>query len=1565
MHSANNLTHKSKQELINDILILQTENKKIDAKLKQRTKELHAVNKINSLIGKPDLSFDTVLQKIVELIPTVWQFPEISCARIIFGEHEYKTPNFKISNWKLTDIIHSEKIVETSIEVYYLAEKPEADEGPFLKGERNLLRIFANNLSRFIETNYLINELEDSEEKFAVSFQKSPVAKCLVDKSDNFKFLDVNNAFLSLTGFSKEELEDRYLQDIDFISKEFISSTVLPKIKQNKNIKDFELTVQDRHGESKTGLINTATIFLKSKEVVLVAINDISEQKNAQNRTLESERRLQNIFDSMQDAYFHADLDGNIVYFNSMALKMYGCGSADELLGKPITMLYANKKEREVLLEILRKTGKALDYTGTGLRKDGTTFDASMNAQFFYDNNGNTGGNQAVVRDITDRVNYEKKILESEKRFRDIFENMPSGYVLLELVYDEKGQPVDHRMLEANAEFEKQTGLKRKELIGRKMKGGPFSLPNDITQKYYEVALNGEAFSYERFNESLNRYYDIRVSSPKKGQFSLLFNDITKRKKADQEILELLNRFKQITKHLPGVIYQYHLRKDNTSYFPYISDSVYGVTPKQAYESAECVFEVIHQEDQDRITESIQQSAKNMTIWNESFRVILPNGETIWGEGRATPTKMEDGSILWHGYIQDITERKKQEQELHRNRKLLKRSQRAGKIGSWEFNVEDKSLVWEEETYKIFGYHYEDHELNNSAFLDDIHPDDREYVSRIRKRMEKEKKFIDHEYRIIRKDGEERYIHVMGDVDINSDGNVIGSYGITQDITERKKQEQELLRSRKLLKRAQRAGKIGSWEFNLKEGKLIFEEETFNIFGYPYKEDEFNNQEFLNQIVHPDDREYVSSVRKKIEKEKHFIDHEYRIIRKDGEMRHVIITGDAELNDEGNIVNTYGILQDITERKKQEQELLIKQKLLIESQRIAKVGSWNMNLKNFSLNWSEELYRIYGFEDTSKNPVLDDFLNLVHPDDNLIAQNNLNSIFEEKVFKDFECRIITVSGETKHIFVSGEVILDKIGNPTHLFGIVKDSTHQKGYEEELIGAREKAEESEKKLLVAQDLAKLGSWELDIESQIFTFSDNLLKIYHTSAEEIGGYQIPLMRYAKEFVHPEDADIVALESGKAITTNDPNFTNYLEHKINYFDGGIGYIAVRYFVIKDENGKTVKTFGVNQDITEKKNAEMELIKAKEKAEESDRLKTAFLLNVSHEIRTPMNGILGFTNLLEDPDLSEDKKSSFIQIINKSGERLLNTINDIVEISKIEIGDIKINYSKVDLTEIMQYHYDFFYPEMRKKGLDFEVKNEVSELIETDRHKLDGILMNLLKNAIKFTKKGKIEFGNYLKEGFVCFFVSDTGIGIPEDKQEEIFKRFVQADTRLSRNYEGSGIGLAIVKSYVDALNGTIEVKSEVEKGSIFTVSIPYSDEKRTHKNIIKQVETIESNQKPTIIIAEDDDVNLLYLRNILSGYFRIIHAKNGEEAVSLFNKNSDISAVLMDIKMPGEYDGVEAIRRIKRINKNIRIIAQTAFAMDVDKKKAFDAGCDEYITKPFKREELISILKKQLNQ
>ena len=395
-----------------------------------------------------------------------------------------------------------------------------------------------------------------------------------------------------------------------------------------------------------------------------------------------------------------------------------------------------------------------------------------------------------------------------------------------------------------------------------------------------------------------------------------------------------------------------------------------------------------------------------------------------------------------------------------------------------------------------------------------------------------------------------------------------------------------------------------------------------------------------------------------------------------------------------------------------------------------------------------------------------------------------------------------------------------------------------------------------------------------------------------------------------------------------------------------------------------------GIIRDISERKKYEKELKTALEKARESDRLKSAFLLNMSHEIRTPMNGILGFANLLRDPNLTQVERKEYTEIINKSSDRLLNTMSDLIEMSKIESGQVEITKTKISVNQLLDELFDLFQHDAFKKGLSFSLAPGLTDekaTITTDKGKIQRILSNLIRNAIKYTEKGNISFGYVLKEGFIEFFVKDTGIGIPTDRQQAIFNRFEQADIEDTRVFQGSGLGLSISKAYAEMLGGSIEVTSEEGKGSTFRFTIPYNTkEKTTTEPIAKasadhQIENTDKNRQ--LLIVEDEETSSLYLETILKDMFaKIILAKTGKEAVEICRKNPTIDIILMDIKMP-EMSGYEATREIRKFNKNVVIIAQTAHALAGDKTKTLEAGCDDYISKPINKTILFEIIKKFL--
>lgn len=375
-------------------------------------------------------------------------------------------------------------------------------------------------------------------------------------------------------------------------------------------------------------------------------------------------------------------------------------------------------------------------------------------------------------------------------------------------------------------------------------------------------------------------------------------------------------------------------------------------------------------------------------------------------------------------------------------------------------------------------------------------------------------------------------------------------------------------------------------------------------------------------------------------------------------------------------------------------------------------------------------------------------------------------------------------------------------------------------------------------------------------------------------------------------------------------------------------------------------------------------ELLKAKEKAEESDRLKSAFLANMSHEIRTPMNGILGFAQILKEPDLTGAEQQQYIEIIEKSGARMLNIINDIIHISKIEAGLMEFDIVETNINEQIEYIFTFFKPEAEAKGIKLYYTNPLPSreaIIKTDREKVYAILTNLVKNAIKYSHEGSIEFGYKNKGEVFEFYVKDTGIGIPKDRQEAIFERFIQADIFDKMAKQGAGLGLSISKAYVEMLGGKIWVESQEGKGSTFYFTLPYNAE--PVKEIIdRKLEPSKKNdsiRKLKILVAEDDKVSEMLIDSFVKPFCKeILKARTGVEAVAACLAKPDIDLILMDIRMP-KLGGYEATQQIREFNKEVVIIAQTAHGLTGDREKAIESGCNDYISKPINKDELHALI------
>ncbi len=436
---------------------------------------------------------------------------------------------------------------------------------------------------------------------------------------------------------------------------------------------------------------------------------------------------------------------------------------------------------------------------------------------------------------------------------------------------------------------------------------------------------------------------------------------------------------------------------------------------------------------------------------------------------------------------------------------------------------------------------------------------------------------------------------------------------------------------------------------------------------------------------------------------------------------------------------------------------------------------------------------------------------------------------------------------------------------------------------------------------------------------------------------------------------------------LATPANGWTRFRFYNSNYFLFGLIFTLMissllMVLIYKNQDIRN-KNEDLAYEIAERKRIEKELVNSKELAESANRMKTVFLANMSHEIRTPMNAILGFTDLMLNRNLSISDSNRYLEIINSSTRQLLNVINDIIDISIIETGQLKININPVNINVLLKNCIDLNTGLARKKNLDIKLKLSLPDqtaVIYIDEFRLNQILNNLVVNAIKYTHQGWIEVGYYLSDNFVEFFVRDTGIGIAPEHHHEIFEIFRQVDDTNNNQLGGTGLGLAISKSLVEKMGGKIWLDSVLNDGSTFYFTIPYNPVDVPQRFINKHFESEHLNlSDKQIMIVEDDFASYTLIKDSISvTNAKVYWAKNGKDVNELIKQNT-FDLMFLDIKLPGK-NGIEIVKELRGNGLKIPIIAQTAFALNEDKEKALDAGFDYYITKPIDQHFLIELLK-----
>ncbi|QCU89902.1 PAS domain-containing protein [Thiomicrorhabdus sediminis] len=773
---------------------------------------------------------------------------------------------------------------------------------------------------------------------------------------------------------------------------------------------------------------------------------------------------------------------------------------------------------------------------------------------------------------------------------------------------------------------------------------------------------------------------------------------------------------------------------------------------------------------------------------------------------------------------------------------------------------------------------------------------------------------------------------------------------IRTDVTQQRLAEKAVELAKERLRRGQAYANIGTWEWNIVTGELFWTERIAPLFGYPEGDLETSYENFV-AALHPEDRQAViDAVNATIEHDEPY-DFEHRVIWPDGTVRWLQERGAVMRSDNGSAISMLGVVQDIDDRKRAELKLAEREQLLLEAQNLASIGNWSADMKTGELFWSDEIYKIFGYEPRSITPSVELFHSAVHKDDvELVRESERKAVATGR--HDVVHRIVRPDGSIRYVHELVEMKVDSHGQPLSMTGTVQDVTQLKQAEQELQIFRRVFESSDQAV-----------WVADAGGYLIYANAAHEKLFGYSKQESVGMHYSEFLSKEAFQWVSDAIVEALNGGKNWTGQLPVIRKDGEELITF--SNFGHIV-------GEDGKTQYLFDIMSDYTKELNRQEQLAKAKEEAERASKAKSEFLSSMSHELRTPMNAILGFGQLLEyDDSLNSGQKDNVKEIID-AGKHLLELINEILDLSKIEAGHVNLVLEPVRLCSVLDESLSLLVPMAVKQGIRVQHTCSKNVTLRADKTRLKQVLLNLISNAIKYNKKnGSVTISVYI-EHKVAIQIIDTGIGIAEDKLSDLFQPFKRiADNQAE--IEGTGIGLTITKSLVEMMGGELEVSSEVNVGSTFTIFLPIEKELQPESSSHNEQSGAGENasiaddqsQRHQILYIEDNISNIKLVSQILSGLpdISLLTAEDPVMGIDLAKQHCP-DLILLDINMPN-MDGYEVIKVLKSEPslQSVPVVAVTANAMLHDIKKGEAAGFDDYVVKPFEIEGFIETVKTQL--
>ena len=769
------------------------------------------------------------------------------------------------------------------------------------------------------------------------------------------------------------------------------------------------------------------------------------------------------------------------------------------------------------------------------------------------------------------------------------------------------------------------------------------------------------------------------------------------------------------------------------------------------------------------------------------------------------------------------------------------------------------------------------------------------------------------------------------------------------DVTAEMVAEEKLKSANTRLNLANNIGKMAIWEWSVETDQVVnYNDHWENL--YEIKPEKVSDQ--FNELIHPDDKDEAwAAISEHIANKTETYTQDFRIwspslekykwIRNAGKV--------VKWQEDGSAALISGISADITDIKASERELEGKTFELKWAQSLAKLGSWYLDIDSNDVKWSEEIYRMYGFDPELPPPPYTEHMKLFTNKSWKQLSVELNKTIEKGISYDLELEMSTDHASFGWMRAMGQPVKNKEGKIVGVRGIAQDITEQKEFESRILKER-----AFRELLTETSTCGIYIFDVRLNRNIYI---------NKKGAELLGYTVDEIQKmdSQTFVsrfHVDDLDHVVEHINDLVSFKKEKEIKY---RFKLSDGTYRhfYSTDTPFEI-DKDGKLVSYIGSFIDITKQEETEKELVKAKEEAEQASKQKDLFLSNMSHEIRTPLNGVIGFSKLLKRDNLLPESKEMYLEQIESNSQQLMTIINDVLNLSKIDSGSFKLNKEKVNFHRVLRGIVDghiVHLKDMEDKGnIKIVLKNRSPRKplgIKIDEVRFSQVINNLITNAIKYSKKGTIEVGYKVKKHTIDIWVKDEGIGIKKDQLELIFQRFSQVHEKLSRQTGGIGLGLAISKAITTALGGTISVESTYRKGSKFTLTIPYEPVEPSDTDIVFD------RKVKKVIVGDDSPSVQFYFKSLMEEYdIELLQAYDGSEVLDLLKDNDDVDLIFMDMRMPN-MDGPTALLNLRKFNKDVKVVGQSAFAIEEQVEKFKSYGFDDYITKPIDEDKFKKLI------